>query len=307
MPDDRPTVYGPHRPKPLPVWTKLVWLVPPLLGLSLLPGWAPSWLRETSALVLWATGGMAFLALLAVFAVPASGLVDKRPLWTRKPSQPRLTNWLRRATSIFSLIVLPLLAGHPYLAGCFAAVFVMAAGVPTGTREMAVHDERCERPISRSIYRCLVTALGPVMWCFLWWVPMRQRRLARRLRDALGIPRSGVYFLHSEQHQYDHFLDPEGVLWDARDRVVVRNWRRDVLRSNAEGGPPSPPGQAEHDMLARYGISNLREDLPFVLVLAPDDRLSGVRLSKSYRMRRRDRGEALRRELVYGAEPRPGG
>ena len=120
----------------------------------------------------------------------------------------------------------------------------------------------------------------------------RKRRLARRLRLTFDRPGGAVYFVYSEQHQFDRFLGPGGVLQAAIGGVVARNWRNDI-QPGWSTRSKTPLAEPERALLRRYQVSNMREHLPFAVVIAADDSLHAFHLSKPYRMRLRDGGAAL--------------
>ena len=328
MPNEIAQPEQPPGTKRRPAWAEWLWLIFPVLGGSLLLPWGPDWLRTMAAVILWAIGGTAFVVSMGAFAllafVPnALRPTLEQPRWTRRRRKATLRFWLRRLFSFICLIVAPLSAGRPYLAGCYALVFVMLAGFPDPKGSETERDPDRPRRISKAIFWTQVTFWRLVAktlaiiwrvggWCLVllalpfiglgivvaegWKLagrPWRDRSLASRLREALDLPRGGVYFVHGEQHQYDHFLGPGGVLLEFIDAVVVRDWRRDIKSALEEANANAASKEVEDALLDRFGVSNRREHLPFVAVIDADNRLNAVRLSDAYRRRRSDGGVAL--------------
>ncbi|NNG03105.1 MAG: hypothetical protein HKM95_03280 [Inquilinus sp.] len=202
-------------------------------------------------------------------------------------------------------------------------IFLMMAGLPDAKGQEAERDPDRPRRIAKAIYRTLTTfwrLAGPPLVVFgrvvgwglmvpvgifaglgflaveAWNLvrrPWRDRSLARALRTALDLPEGGVYFVYAERHQFNHFLGPGGVLLRSIDRVVTRDWKRDI-RGGLDGDSGAPPlADPERELLERFGISNSREHLPFAVVIGAEDGLRAIRLSKPYRQRRRDGGLSL--------------
>lgn len=294
-------------------WAGWLWpMILPLLGGSLLLPWEQDWPHVLAVFVLWTLGGFVFVCLFGAGAFLASDQIGLQFTWTRKRRWFRPMALLYRMAYILGLVIAPLAAGRPFLAGCFAMVLVMLNCMPDPPGQDTERDPSRPRRVSKAFYLVLVTFWRSVGWCLQLvakgavslgvlavaaWdriFPWRNRRLVRRVRAALGMPVGAVYFVYAEQHQYDRFLGPGGVLQSAIGRVVLRNWRRDLTGPRDPNGTLQQLSEAERELLERYKISNMREHLPFAVVFGNDDELHAFHLSKAYRNRRRDGGATLR-------------
>ena len=197
------------------------------------------------------------------------------------------------------------------LAGCFAIGQVMALGLPDRNCGDVERDPDRPRRVGKAIFWTLISACRLVGWClsrvawilflpfafaiglvdmvFTWF---SSRRLARRLRSAFDVPGGAVYFVYAEQHQFNRFLGPGGVLQSAVSGVIARNWREDI-QPGWSTRSKTPLVEPERSLLRKFRVSNMRDHLPFAVVIAADDRLHPFYLSEPYRKRLRDGGSAL--------------
>ncbi len=116
--------------------------------------------------------------------------------------------------------------------------------------------------------------------------------VARHERELVRAAHAGgklAWFAYAEPHQREHFLGKGGVLHEVADRVIVRDWRRD-LRARAHGGDAA---DLEGVILNRLGLTSMRDDLPVLVFFEAHGRMAVYRLNRAYRMRLRDGGDLL--------------
>ena len=296
-----------------------LWAILPLFGGALLVPWGADWPRIVALVPLWTIAGILLLGQGTIygcyaFASSSPAWNTDRLRWTHRRDRRGLGRLLTLTAFILGLLIAPVVAGHVYLASCFAIGWVMAIGCPDPKAQESDRDPDKPRRIGRPVFWILLRAVRLVGWCVsivakavfmlaLWLaetvaVPfelLSKRRLARRLRAAFDVPGGAVYFVYSEQHQFDRFLGPGGVLQAAIGGIVARNWRNDI-QPGWSTRSKTPLAEPERALLRRFRISNMRDHLPFAVVIAADDRLHAFHLSKPYRMRQRDGGAALRDE-----------
>lgn len=317
MTEDRETQRRTPARKGRPEWIDWLWALLPLAGGVLLVPWGVDWPYSLALVSLWLMGGVMLFTLSLVYAALAfapqlAAWTPDDARWTARRGGSDLGHWVRWIAFNLGLVVAPLVADYPLLAGCFAILQIMIIGLPDlGGKDIERIPSKPRR-VGKAVFWTIFTVCRLVGWGLsslarvLFWPILRaaaligalfrrwsQRRLARRLRSDLGVSAGAVYFVYSEQHQFDRYLGPGGILHSAISGVIARNWRNDI-----QGGlsvrSKTPLGEAELTLLRRYRISNMREDLPFAVVIAADDRLHDFHLSKPYRMRRRDGGTGLR-------------
>ena len=115
------------------------------------------------------------------------------------------------------------------------------------------------------------------------------RKQQRNLVKAAHAEGKLAWFAYSEPHQRERFLGEGGVLHGMGDALIVKNWRADM-----DGIWRRDSGTDLDAMIAsRYKLSNMREDLPVVVLFHPDGRTRPVLLSRAYRQRFRDGGDLL--------------
>lgn len=115
------------------------------------------------------------------------------------------------------------------------------------------------------------------------------RKQQRNLVTAAHAEGKLAWFAYSEPHQRERFLGEGGVLHGMEDSLIIREWRRDLYTAWN--------GDTEKDIDAmivkRFGLTNMKEDLPVVVLFHPDGRTRQMRLNRAYRQRFRDGGDLL--------------
>lgn len=122
---------------------------------------------------------------------------------------------------------------------------------------------------------------------------VRRATASYRLREAFERPGGFVYFLHSEPHQRVYFLGAGGSLSGVADRVIARNWRKDVSPERKTAGDTQFRQTPEGALLHVNGIGSMQKDLPFIAVVPARGMVQIFRLGEAYRSRNRDKGAAL--------------
>jgi hypothetical protein len=115
------------------------------------------------------------------------------------------------------------------------------------------------------------------------------RKQQRNLVTAAHAEGKLAWFAYSEPHQRERFLGEGGVLDGMDGSLIVRDWRRDLYTAWN--------GDTEQDIDAmivkRFGLTNMKEDLPVIVLFHPDGRTRPVLLNRAYRQRFRDGGDLL--------------
>lgn len=155
----------------------------------------------------------------------------------------------------------------------------------------------------RTLQACFWIVASPVIAVAMPFMLFADLRAGRKDgSDLCAIflrPEGLVYFLYAEPHQYEYFMGDDGALDDVRDRVVARDWRKDIRARIDEYGWETFKEMPEGRMLARLELSNMRDDLPAVIVARPGKWVRAFRLSEPYRRRYRDGGKSLQNELWW--------
>ena len=113
-------------------------------------------------------------------------------------------------------------------------------------------------------------------------------RDSRTLPREFGMPDGVIYFVYAEPHQREHFLGRDGVLYEARNRVVARDWRTDIKSDKHMAGWEQFCKTPEGRMLEQRNITNMGKHLPMVAVARPWRRLNVYRFCEPYRRRNRE-------------------
>lgn len=137
----------------------------------------------------------------------------------------------------------------------------------------------------------LLLGLLYVIFSIPFWLfgLLRDRKQKQNLVKAAHAEGKLAWFAYSEPHQRERFLGEGGVLHGMGDALIVKNWRTDM-----DGIWRRDGGTDLDAMIAkRYKLSNMREDLPAVVLFHPDGGMRPVLLSRAYRQRFRDGGDLL--------------
>lgn len=136
------------------------------------------------------------------------------------------------------------------------------------------------------LFWLLYVFLSIPFWLFDLLCNRKQQRNLVKAASAEGVI---AWFAYSEPHQRERFLGEGGVLHGMGDALIVKNWRTDM-----DGIWRRDSGTDLDAMISnRYKLSNMREDLPVVVLFHPDGRTRPVLLSRAYRQRFRDGGDLL--------------
>lgn len=136
------------------------------------------------------------------------------------------------------------------------------------------------------LFWLLYVLLSIPFWLFGF---VRDRALEKEMVRAACAEGRLAWFAYSEPHQRERFLGEGGVLHGMGDALIVRNWRSDM-----DGIGQRDSGADLDAMIAnRYNLSNMRDDLPVVVLFQPDGRARPVMLNRAYRQRFRDGGDLL--------------
>ena len=118
---------------------------------------------------------------------------------------------------------------------------------------------------------------------------LRGRKQQQNLVKAAYAGGKLAWFAYSEPHQRERFLGEGGVLHGMDGSLIVREWRRDLYTAWN--------GDTEKDIDAmivkRFRLTNMKEDLPVIVLFHPDGRTRPVMLNRAYRQRFRDGGDLL--------------
>lgn len=235
-------------------------LLSPAAALWLAFGEGPELIDRIIVILLWS---ICVLSLLAAFTalvfLPCDEAADSTTKGREGPRVDPVVRWAHRL--IFAVLLFALIeADRPILAGFWlAALLSMFA--------------------ARRQYRL---EMGRRLLNF---------RICRNLRKVFGMPEGLVYFAYAEPHQHRYFLGAEGVLAPHEKWVVARDWRDEVKRVLGE---PSAQREPEYRLLQRFGVSNLRQHLPFIAIVGKRSELKAFLCNDAYRTRHRDDGKALR-------------
>ncbi|MEN8198197.1 MAG: hypothetical protein ABFS30_17095, partial [Pseudomonadota bacterium] len=118
---------------------------------------------------------------------------------------------------------------------------------------------------------------------------LRGRKQQRNLVKAACAESKLAWFAYSEPHQRERFLGEGGVLHGMGDALIERDWRRDLY--TAWNGDPEKDIDAM--IVKRFKLTNMKEDLPVIVLFHPDGRTRPVLLNRAYRQRFRDGGDLL--------------
>ena len=118
---------------------------------------------------------------------------------------------------------------------------------------------------------------------------LRGRKQQRNLVKAACAEGKLAWFAYSEPHQRERFLGEGGVLHGMEDALIERDWRRDLY--TAWNGDPEQDIDAM--IVKRFGLTNMKEDLPVIVLFHPDGRTRPMLLNRAYRQRLRDGGDLL--------------
>ena len=156
-------------------------------------------------------------------------------------------------------------------------------------------------PISSGAY-AFVAWCAPPVWRVLSVIPRSigsawnrhfERRDAAALRGAFGNPACLIYLLYSERHQREYFFDENGPLHSFQHQVVARHWEGQKGKMRALDNWQEFCTTPEGALYKRFGLSNKRVHLPFIVFADAQDRLTPFYFNNAYRARRRDQGVAL--------------
>ena len=199
---------------------------------------------------------------------------------------------------LWHILKIPLFALR--MAGRVLKLIFRAVAILFGALVWLYENNIFAKRILRACFWILASPVIAVVTPFVMVADLRAgRKDGRDLCAILQRPEGLVYFLYAEQHQYEYFLGDDGVLDDVRDRVVARDWRRDIRARIDEYGWEPFKEMPEGRMLARLELSNMRDDLPAVIVARPGKWVRVFRLSDPYRRRNRDGGKSLENELWW--------
>lgn len=250
------------------------WTLLPLVGGALLVPWGADWPHSVALVTLWLMGGLS----LGVFGIVYGALAyapkvvawtPRDASWTARRGGLGLGRWVHWTAFSLGLVVAPLVAGHPMLAGCFAIAELLMFGMPDIGGEDAERDPARPRRVGKAVFWILFRLMQLAGWCIsivaqaifmiVLWIAetidapfelRRKRRLARRLRSTFDAPGGAVYFAYSEPHQFDRFLGAGGVLQAAIGGVIARNWRNDI-QPGWSTRSKTPLADAERELLHR--------------------------------------------------------
>lgn len=121
---------------------------------------------------------------------------------------------------------------------------------------------------------------------FDWRREQSDRRDLVKTASANGIV---AWFAYAEPHQREHFMGAGGVLHGLGDAVIARDWRAEL----GEAWRTDSLHGLDALIVRQCKLSNMRDDLPVIVLLQPDGRLYPIRLNRAYRQRRRDGGDLL--------------
>jgi hypothetical protein len=106
------------------------------------------------------------------------------------------------------------------------------------------------------------------------------------LRLQSGKKDATAYLGYSRPHQYDYFLGDRGVVRQYADLIAAEDWRANRQTFVRSGGKPPRGSQLERLISWRWGVRNMREHLPFVVVFGRWCHPRTYELSSAYRRRR---------------------
>lgn len=124
---------------------------------------------------------------------------------------------------------------------------------------------------------------------FLLFDWRRERSDRRDLVKAASANGIVAWFAYAEPHQREHFVGTGGVLHGLGDAVIVRDWRAELGEAWRAGSLHG----LDALIVRQIKLSNMRDDLPVIVLLQPDGRLHPIRLNRAFRQRRRDGGDLL--------------
>lgn len=118
---------------------------------------------------------------------------------------------------------------------------------------------------------------------------LRGRKQQRNLVKVAHAEGKLAWFAYSEPHQRERFLGEGGVLHGMGDSLIERDWRRDM-----DGHWQRDKNEDLDTMIVkRFRLTNMKEDLPVIVLFHPDGRTRPVLLNRAYRQRLRDGGDLL--------------
>jgi hypothetical protein len=130
---------------------------------------------------------------------------------------------------------------------------------------------------------------GMLLIPFLLFGWRRERTHQRELVKTASAEGALAWFAYAEPHQRERFFGEGGVLNGLDDAVVVRDWRNDLKDIWQRDGSR----ELDALIVRRYRLSNMREDLPVIVLLQPDGGTELFRLNRAYRQRFRDGADLL--------------
>ena len=136
--------------------------------------------------------------------------------------------------------------------------------------------------------------LRPIGWLIFAPFRFRDRWITKKFFDSYTDPKIFLYFLYSEQHQFEWFFGPAGLLSEFGNYCILRDWRRDYRPPEDKERWKEYEASFEGTLQRWWRITNLRHDLPFIMIFGPQNNVSWYRLSLTYRSRRRDKGQAIK-------------
>lgn len=135
----------------------------------------------------------------------------------------------------------------------------------------------------------IIVLLAIPMLPFWLFGLVRDRSRQKGLVKAAHAEGKLAWFAYSEPHQRARFMGEGGVLHGMGDALIERDWRRDM-----DGHWQRDKNEDLDAMIAgRFKLSNMKEDLPVIVLFHPDGRTRPVLLNRAYRQRFRDGGDLL--------------
>ncbi|MEM7226455.1 MAG: hypothetical protein AAF495_26015 [Pseudomonadota bacterium] len=297
-----------HKRREPELWPYWFWAGVAAIAFVTAVGVSPPWLQALLEGGLWCIA--VFFAAVMGFALSELPWFSK--LYSGSRPIPLIDSakeiWFKR--SIYAVIVLSLTAGGYYwLAGLFFALPLVVDGYRLYAQVLIAGTAPEEfSPADRAIYWLAVFLSVSIrapfkilafvlkspwhLWRFVRY-RVSDRKLAGLFREELGDRDILIYLVFSEPHQLSHFLGGDGVLHPFLDNVLARDWRKDIMPHRRASRWATFAETAEGAMLKRFGISNLREHLPFVLVVSRDGEYSAHHLGEAYRQRSTEKGQSL--------------
>ncbi|MEE8272384.1 MAG: hypothetical protein V3R98_11725 [Alphaproteobacteria bacterium] len=254
---------------------------------------------ELAALILlWSTAVVLSLVALSACIIAFTDRDAKVP----HPANDVDASTIARRLLYLTLCTALIVAGRPALAALFISVPVIGATlraharVRTGLSPQSPPNpvwrafQVADRLMGRAVWSVLS---GPVTFAIAAWRRSSEIRECRALRRSFGDPEVLIYLLYAEQHQFDRFLGSDGVLHPFAGQVIARDWRRQIMPVRSAAGEDRFRRSSEGLLVHRFGLTSMREHLPFIVVADAENRLTPFHCNRAYRRRRRDKGVAL--------------